>query len=155
MSAPTTNLRPAQLSDIPLLRKFEQGVVDAERPLSHDLKVSDVQYYDLIDLIESPQAHLLLAEQNGQPVASGFLRIDASKPHHRSDQHGYIGFIYVEPGHRGQRLAQTVIQALLAWGRDRGLSVFKLDVYSQNDAAIQAYKRLGFQANIVEMVLET
>ncbi|RBP51763.1 GNAT family N-acetyltransferase [Arenicella xantha] len=148
-------LRTATLADVALLREFEQGVVAAERPLALNMRDGKVEYYDLPALIKSEQVHLLIAEQHAEPAACGYLRIDTSKPHNKSHQHGYIGFIYVNPNHRGLQLAQHIIEALIRWGKQHELSVFTLDVYNGNSAAIHVYQKLGFKPNLIEMVLET
>ena len=40
-------IRKATLNDIEILRRFEQGVISAERPFDPTLKKGDIFYYDL------------------------------------------------------------------------------------------------------------
>lgn len=61
--------------------------------------------------------------------------------------------MYVEPGVRGQGVHKMIIESLMSWSIDRGVSDFYLDVYVENRAAIRAYKQVGFISNQVEMKL--
>jgi ribosomal protein S18 acetylase RimI-like enzyme len=146
-------IRAACTADIPTLLEFEQGVVAAERSMALNIKEGHVTYYDLASLIENPLVELAVAEHDEQLVACGYVRIDQSEPHNVSDQHGYLGFMYVLPSHRGQGINKQVLNYLFDWGRARGLSVFQLEVYTDNEAAINAYQKAGFQPNLLEMVL--
>ncbi|WP_246028984.1 GNAT family N-acetyltransferase [Parashewanella tropica] len=46
-----------------------------------------------------------------------------------------------------------ILDKLFAWGKERGVSDFYLDVYSANDSAIKAYEKAGFQPSLLEMKL--
>ncbi len=145
--------REALSGDIPALRQLEQGVVEAERPFNSAIKDKDVIYYDLNTLISSEHACLLVAEYQGELIASGYARIEASKQAFTHEQHGYLGFMYVSPDHRGKGINQQLMGRLLSWCQQQGISDFYLDVYSMNAGAIRAYEKLGFTANKVEMKL--
>ena len=43
--------RKASLSDLETLRRFEQGVINAERPFDPTLKKDHIQYYDIETMI--------------------------------------------------------------------------------------------------------
>lgn len=148
-------IRKATLSDLPVLLSFEQGVIKAERPFAPNLKKSKIHYYDLPALIESNDAQLLVIEQDNTLIASGYARLQKSKPHHVGNLHAYIGFIYVEPDYRGQKIAQRLIKALNHWAVEQGADELVLDVYEQNASAIKAYEQLGFQKALIEMRVNT
>ena len=44
-------IREAVLEDLPILKEFEQGVIQYERPFAPNLKKDPINYYDLEDLI--------------------------------------------------------------------------------------------------------
>lgn len=138
------NFRPAQITDLARLRELEQGVVEAERPFNANIRAGQPHYYDLDALISSPKSLLLVAEDLGriedtnQIVACGYAQIRESKPYFQHPQHCYLGFMYVEPNHRGKALIQQIMQRLLTWSQDKNINTFYLDVYAQNTAAIRA-----------------
>ncbi len=159
------SIRAAQGKDLPTLIEFEQGVVSAERPHAFDLKEAGVVYYDLPALLNSCDAELIVAElseandganeeSDGELIACGYVRIDPSKPYHKSEQHGYLGFMYVAPKWRGRGINKRILDELISWGSNRGVHVYKLDVYSGNQSAIRAYEKMGFTSNLLEMALD-
>jgi len=149
------NIRPAKLSDIEILKRFEQGVVSAERPFAQNLKQGPVQYYDLETLIESRSSQLLVGEIDNRIVACGYARIENSAAYVTPDCYAYLGFMYVEPEYRGQQLIGEIVFELLSWSNERGIEAFKLDVYSRNESAVRAYEKFGFEANLLQMWKKT
>lgn len=148
-------IRAAQPSDLSTLLEFEQGVIAAERPHASDLKETEISYYDLEGIISSRQSKLLVAEVDAELIGSGFVRIECSKAYHKSEQHGYLGFMYVAANWRGNGVNKCILDELINWGQARGIVDYKLDVYAGNQAAIRAYEKRGFAANLLEMTLES
>jgi len=147
-------IRPAQQRDLSKLREFEQGIIAAERPLALDLDVGSITYYDLPKFLASDDTLLLVAECADQLIACGYVRIEKSKPHKKSDFHGYLGFMFVVPEYRRQGINKHIFDTLLAWAKSKQIQVFQLDVYEKNHAAIRAYEKMGFKPNSLSMVLE-
>jgi RimJ/RimL family protein N-acetyltransferase len=52
--------------------------------------------------------------------------------------------MWVDPAHRGRRLADALIGAVLAWAVDEGARELTLWVADGNEAATRAYARAGF-----------
>ncbi|MFD2166371.1 GNAT family N-acetyltransferase [Thalassotalea euphylliae] len=152
MSTITTRL--ATFDDLPTLLAFEQGVISAERPLADNLRSGDITYYDLPALIEQNNSHLIIVESNGKPVGSGYMKILPSPKHHKYDNHGYIGFMYVDPDYRGRGLSKTIIDELCHWGKSQGVIEVILEVYDKNVQAIRAYEKSGFKKSLVSMRVE-
>jgi ribosomal protein S18 acetylase RimI-like enzyme len=42
---------------------------------------------------------------------------------------------------------------LIEWGKKSGHHIFKLDVYSNNSSAINAYQKAGFKGEELNMIL--
>ena len=145
-------LRPAQLQDLASLRVFEQGVIAAERPFALNLKAHDIHYYDIEALINDDDSALIVIEQEGELLACGYAKFQLAKPHIQPNKYAYLGFMYVVPEQRGKQLIDEVFKELMAWAADRGITAFELDVFSANESAIRAYKRLGFKPNLVQMI---
>jgi len=147
-------IRPAVHDDLKKLAEFEQGVIKAERPFDNTLNADPIQYYNLEKLISNDNTYLLIAELNGQLIASGYARIEQAKPYVNYRFYSYLGFMYVSPEYRGKGVNQKVIDALANWSKEQGVTMMHLDVFSENSAAIRAYKKAGFKANLVEMRLD-
>ncbi|PTY37458.1 GNAT family N-acetyltransferase [Saccharospirillum sp. MSK14-1] len=145
--------REALHDDKTALLKLEQSLIEAERPFNASLKPVGAYYYDLDHLIEDVQTQLLVAEADGEVIASGYVQVRRSKAALNHDQHGYLGFMFVAENYRGQGLNKQIMQRLIDWGKDQDVSAFYLDVYSQNASAIRAYEKLGFAPTLMEMQL--
>ena len=146
--------RQATLSDVNALLALEQAVVDAERPFNSALKAQGARYYDIPALITDDDSYLLVAEDNGAIVATGYIQIRQSKPSLEHNVHGYLGFMSVAPAYRGMGLNKQIIDTLMAWAESKQVFDFYLDVYAENRAAINAYEKVGFQPSMLEMKLQ-
>lgn len=146
-------IRAAVQADLPILKEFEQGIIATERPLNICLKSEYICYYDIGALIAGENSSVVVAEEEGVIVGSGYARIKESKAHLSHDFHCYLGFMYVAPTHRGRGVNQLVIQELIQWGKEQGMQDFYLEAYADNTSALKAYQKLGFQASLIEMKL--
>ncbi|MEM8893772.1 MAG: GNAT family N-acetyltransferase [Bacteroidota bacterium] len=146
--------RSAKPEDLPVLLEFEQGIIDAERPFDQTLKDGHISYYDLGAFIEAKNVEVLVAEADGQIIASGYIKIEQGKAYHKHDRYGYIGFVYVRPEYRGKGVVQQIINGLNNWAKSQGISEVRLDVYAENDSAVRAYEKAGFGKNLVEMRID-
>jgi GNAT superfamily N-acetyltransferase len=145
------HIRPATTADLPALYRFEQGVIAAEHPFDPTLKPDPIHYYDLPAMIAAPEVHLLVAGLHDQLVGSGYARIEPAKPYLRHATHAYLGFMYVDPAHRGKGINALIIEGLREWARSRGITELRLDVYKQNTSAIRAYEKAGFIPHMLNM----
>jgi GNAT superfamily N-acetyltransferase len=146
-------IRAAVQADLPILKGFEQGIIATERPFNDCLKSEHICYYDIGALIDGESSKVVVAEDSGVIVGSGYARIKQSKAHLQHDLHAYLGFMYVAPSHRGQGVNQLVIQTLIKWGKEQGMQDFYLEAYADNTSALKAYEKLGFRASLIEMKL--
>jgi RimJ/RimL family protein N-acetyltransferase len=145
------SIRTATLDDLKTLLEFEQGVIEAEKPMDPFLGDGNLYYYNIHELITAKNIHLIVALSKNEIVASGYLRIANSKHYHRNQQHGYIGFMYVKPSFRGKRISTLILESLKNWATEKGLKELRLDVYSNNPDAIKPYERFGFTKGLVNM----
>ncbi|MEO1407117.1 MAG: GNAT family N-acetyltransferase [Pseudomonadota bacterium] len=150
----TIIVRSAKIDELPTLQAFEQGIIEAERPMDQTLKPDPISYYDLGELIESEDAEVAVAEFDGELVASGYAQKKRSKPYISPDYQAYIGFLYVAPEYRGKGINQLILEHLFAWAKANGLPEVHLTVYPSNDAALRAYEKAGFAPYLTEMRLD-
>lgn len=145
-------IQQATLNDIPALLQFEQGVITAERPFDSTLISGAIKYYDLEMFINSPDVELLVAKIGAELVGSGYVRIMKSpKPYFDYLNYAYLGFMYVLPQYRGKGINKMIINELKQWARIQGLTELRLQVYNDNEPAIKAYDKAGFDKHMVEM----
>lgn len=146
-------LRTATSEDKNKLLELEQAVVEAERPFNAQIKTTGALYYDMDDLLTSEHSELKVIELDNEIIATGYVQIRDSKRSLNHDAHGYLGFMYVDPAHRGKGLNKQLMDGLIEWAKAKGIKDFYLDVYAQNQAAINAYNKLGFTPALMEMQL--
>ncbi|MEH6519128.1 MAG: GNAT family N-acetyltransferase [Halioglobus sp.] len=153
MTAAKLIYREAGPSDLPQLLNLEQLVIEAERPFNAAIKPGKTFYYDLNHLLSSEDSYLIVVESEESIVGTGYAQIRKSKAAFRHQIHSYLGFMFVSPDYRGQGINQKLIDRLITWSKRKGAEDFYLDVYAENEAAIRAYKKVGFSSCMIEMKL--
>jgi len=144
-------IREALPSDKETLLALEQQVIEAERPFNSTIKSKDASYYDLDNLLTNKASHLLVAELQGDIIATGYAQIRDSKTSLAHSKHAYLGFMYVAPAHRGLGINKVIMDGLMNWSKGQEVTDLYLDVYDGNEAAIKAYEKVGFVKSLVEM----
>ncbi|PPK92709.1 acetyltransferase (GNAT) family protein [Nonlabens xylanidelens] len=148
------DIRAALETEIETLLSFEEGIIVAERPYDNTLKEGEIHYYNLIELIKSNDAEVLVATVNDEIVGSGYAKILKGQPYQKHSEYAYLGFMYVKPEFRNQGVNQKVVKQLIEWAKDRNLTEVRLEVYDENSIAKNAYLKAGFKPNLVEMRVE-
>lgn len=147
-------VRLATKNDLPILDTFMDGLVDAERPMDVTIKDGKVVYYDLESFINSDEAVLYVVELNDELVASGYAKIKPDRVYLKHDQHAYLGFMFVPEKHRGNGYNKLIVDALLAWSKEKNIQEIRLDVYDSNPSAIRAYEKAGFAKHMIHMRMD-
>jgi len=147
-------IRKAIETEIEILLSFEKGIIKAERPFDNTLKEGEIHYYDLIDLIRSKRAEVLVAVVNDEIVGSGYAKTISAEPYQKFTEYAYLGFMYVKPAFRGQGINQKILHGLMDWAKNQNLTEVRLEVYDENTIAKNAYLKAGFKPNLLEMRLE-
>jgi RimJ/RimL family protein N-acetyltransferase len=144
-------IRTATMNDLTILRQFEQGVIATERPFDSTVSTDFIHHYDIEEMINAPHIEIVVAELLGKIVGCGYVRIEKSEPYMKHQQHGYLGFMYVVPEHRGKGINQKIIDALKSWAKSQNVVELRLQVYNDNTSAIHAYEKIGFTKNMIKM----
>lgn len=149
-------VRKATEQDLEILLEFEQGIVSAERPFNSTFIDGKIHYYDLLYLIQSEDSTVLIVEENNEIVASGYARIKKTENSYSNfERYAYLGFMYVKPEHRGKGINKLILDELISWSKDKGISEIRLDVYDQNESAVKAYEKAGFEPLLLTMRLKS
>ncbi|OCA70828.1 acetyltransferase [Chryseobacterium artocarpi] len=147
--------REATEQDLKILLEFEQGIVTAERPFNSTLINGEIHYYDLSHFITSPDATLIVVEDKDEIVASGYALIrETEKDYYNFKKYAYLGFMFVKPEYRGKGINKIITNELVNWAKSRNISEIRLDVYAQNESAIKAYEKAGFEPLLLTMRLK-
>lgn len=144
-------IRKASIVDLGQLLTFEQDLIKTERPFDPTVKPDPVNYYDLKAMLNDPQIEMIVGEVNNKVIASGYARIDKSKPYLKHSRHAYLGFMYVLPEYRGQGINKKIMDVLKDWASSQNITEFRLEVYYENVSAIKAYEKVGFSKHFLEM----
>lgn len=147
-------IRKAKSEDLDTLFRFEQGVIHAERPYDQTLRNGTINYYDLAEMITDPDVEVVVAELDKEIIASGYARIQKSKPYLRHSTYAYLGFMFVVEEHRGKGIINLILDALKKWTGSKGITEMRLEVYNDNLPAIKAYEKAGFKKHMIEMRME-
>jgi RimJ/RimL family protein N-acetyltransferase len=147
-------VRKASLKDLPILLTFEKGIIETERPFDVTIRDGDINYYDIAYMIEASNVEVVVAEKDGEIIASGYARIEDAKIYFKHPRHSYMGFMYVAPGHRGKGVNQKIIDALKEWSLSQNVTELRLQVYNDNQPAIKAYEKIGFAKLMIEMRMD-
>lgn len=148
--------REATEKDLEILLTFEQGIVSAERPFNSTLIDGEIHYYDLSHFIQSPDATLIIVEDNDEIVASGYALIkQTEKNYYKFESYAYLGFMYVKPEYRGKGINKIITDELIHWAKSKNISEVRLDVYAENESAVKAYEKAGFEPLLLTMRLKS
>lgn len=150
----TVEVRPARETEIDTLLVFEKGIIEAERPFDESLGSGEIHYYDLLELIRSDRAQVLVAVINSEIVASGYAKIRPGEPYQKFTEYAYLGFMYVKPAFRGKGINQKILEKLIEWVKNMNISEVRLEVYQENISAKKAYEKAGFKPNLLTMRIE-
>ncbi|MGJ8732207.1 MAG: GNAT family N-acetyltransferase [Cellulophaga sp.] len=144
-------IRIAKLEDLETLKSFEQGVILAERPFDKTLKPDPISYYSIEDLLKDPKTIVAVATLNNTLIGSAYATIREAKKHLKHSTYAYLGFMYVDPKQRGKGVNKSIIDFLFKWIKQQNTTEVRLDVYSENTAALRAYEKAGFKKHMVNM----
>ena len=147
-------VRKATLNDVSVLLSFEQGLIEAERPMDITIKKEHVSYYDVSKFIKDDDSELFVVELNDEIVASGYAKIKDDRHYLKHDKQGYLGFMFVPESHRGNGYNKLIMDALLKWCKSKNIHEIRLDVYEDNPSAIRAYEKVGFKKHLINMRLD-
>lgn len=128
-----TQIRRAHIGDLPSILRIETKSFDRD---AWDRELF-LDYFR-----RSDRSVFLVACMNGK-IASGKIVGYALAFHSR--MRAEIHSLAVAPAHRGKGVAMALLKSLLARLRRRGFGTVSLDVRPENKAAIQLYRKAGFQ----------
>lgn len=104
--------------------------------------------------LESPDDMIFVAEQDGTIAGYLFVALEPLSWKELRGPAGYIHDVAVVDAFRRSGVATKLMEAALAWLRERGAPRVILGTAAQNAKAQALFHRLGFRDTMIEMTLE-
>jgi ribosomal protein S18 acetylase RimI-like enzyme len=100
--------------------------------------------------LADPDALLLVAEQEGRAVgmAAGHLHQPSA---FSTEMAVELSSVYVRPSHRRQGVARRLTTEVARFARSRGVDRITLKTFAQNEEAVEAWARMGFESRALQM----
>lgn len=146
-------IRPATEEDLPAVMLLFDELATLQEPWRvftprADLR-DEMRHRYRADLAD-PDALLVVAEQDGQIV--GMAAGHVHKPSTFSEDLAVeLGSVYVRPAYRERGVAVALTAEVARFARDRGIGRITLKTFAQNEEALQAWRRLGFEPRMIQM----
>lgn len=157
---PEVTIRRARQDDRATLRAAFADMQDYERVL-HDTRRPGAEvahrYLDCLEGRVAARGGVILVAEAAQSHFAGFAACwvqqdDAIAETENSNRFGYVSDTYVAPDWRGRGVAGRLLAAIEAHLRTTGVSRMRIGVLANNDSAVRAYRKHGFDP--YEMMLE-
>jgi ribosomal protein S18 acetylase RimI-like enzyme len=156
-TAPTrarVRVRPASLADakrIAELRLALLGEHTGNAIYSRVRRDAPVRALNLTKEQLASEHQVMFVATKGERIV-GMLRCTDQRGHRllRPARYAMIGTVYVEPSVRRQGVLRSLMDAAIAWSRERGLKELRLQNAIDNPLAIAAWEALGFR--VVEQI---
>jgi ribosomal protein S18 acetylase RimI-like enzyme len=69
-------------------------------------------------------------------------------------RHPNIFLLYVDPNYRRQGIGKALMEYAQTWAKEQGYTQIGLQVFTNNQPAIDLYQQLGYQPRSISMMLE-
>lgn len=155
MSPPGASIRECAEEDLAAVRPLWEGLYAHQRASGLVASLSD-DGFDRWAASLGPTlgrfSCVLVAESDGTPI--GFLagRVRTPTPPFEPRPTGFISEVFVAEGYRRAGAAGALIAAAERWFSDQGVERLELQVLVENRLARDAYRRMGWQDELVQMV---
>ncbi len=135
-------IRTATMDDAEILQAFAAKLFAEDLPgiYRRDTPTLEQEAAYIRARIEPDRCTLMLAEDDGEVVGLIDFLVNGAP----EEAHGGVFSISVAQGRRGQGVGSALIEALLAWAAEQGISRVQAYGWANNPRAIALYERHGF-----------
>lgn len=102
--------------------------------------------------VETPLWFVTTSQRDSAKIACLWLGIAIDQV--TGIRHPNTFLIYIDPAHRRQGIGRALMQYAEVWARDRGYTQVGLQVFTDNQPAIDLYQKLGYRATSISMIRE-
>lgn len=132
-------LRAANSADIETLLKLLEMLFALEQDFKSDARK---QRQGLELLLQSRQAHIVVAESSGQVIGMASLQLVISTAEGAAS--GWIEDVVVDPAWRGQGIGGRLLDYLADWAEGKGVTRLQLLADCNNHPALDFYASKGW-----------
>jgi ribosomal protein S18 acetylase RimI-like enzyme len=100
--------------------------------------------------LADPDALLLVAEDEGKVVGMAVGHVHQPSTF-STDLAVEISSVYVRPSHRRRGVARALTAEVARFARSRGVARITLKTFAQNEEAVEAWARMGFETRSLQM----
>ncbi|MGK9233225.1 GNAT family N-acetyltransferase [Inquilinus limosus] len=145
--------RAALLAALVDMQEYERALHDTRRPGSETAQ----PYLDWLEGHAAERGGVILVAVSADGELAGFSagwvqQDDLISETADSNRFGYVSDVYTAPAWRGRGIAGRLLAAIETHLRGAGVVRMRIGVLTNNDSAIRAYRKHGFDP--YEMILE-
>uniref|UniRef100_UPI0006CF836B GNAT family N-acetyltransferase n=1 Tax=Bacillus sp. JCM 19041 TaxID=1460637 RepID=UPI0006CF836B len=100
--------------------------------------------------VESDESTFFIAEQDG--IFLGYIELKEETDYFTVEKTAYISAVAVASSGEGKGVGKKLMQKAEQWSKEKGLKQIVLDVFKANERAVDVYRHLGYDEEIVKMV---
>jgi ribosomal protein S18 acetylase RimI-like enzyme len=100
-----------------------------------------------------PDSDIFVVEDEKKNLL-GFLHMTKNVDYFTGEEQGYISSIAVSKEGEGKGIARKLMEKAEEWTKSKGYKQLTLNVFARNERAVNLYKKIGFENEIVKMVKE-
>ena len=104
--------------------------------------------------LANPNVGVLVAERDGEVVGYSYSTVEGRDWMSLRDRAGVIQDIIVDPSQRGHGIGRQLLDATLAFLKEKGVPRVVLSTAEQNSGAQRLFERAGFRPTMIEMTRE-
>ena len=108
----------------------------------------------LASQLDADDAVVLVAERGGRVVGYVYAAVEPLSWKELRGECGFIHDLLVTDAERRSGIGEALLDAAIAWLRERGMPRVVLGTAAQNETARRLFERRGFRATMIEMTLE-
>lgn len=159
-AAPQTTVRRAGRGDLPALGRLGADllrahyVIDPRRFISPGEDPEEGYAWFLGTQLADPDVAVFVAERDGAVVGYAYAGLEPLSWKELREAAGFIHDVVVDDGARRLGVGSALMEAAVAWLRERGAPRVMLWTAEQNDSAHRLFEKLGFRRTMVEMTRE-
>ena len=147
-------IRLARPEDVPRLRELAQRLHEGSLPAWRDpAPVSEALAKEEAGLFGPAQADRVLfvcVDDADRPV--GYVQAMMDRDFFSQEKQGHLLFLVTDKAHERRGIARSLVAAVEDWSRGQGATGLLLYVFASDDIPRAAYRRFGFEEDMVKMV---
>ena len=152
MPSQNITIRKATHCDIPFIEKEAYRLLSFGPPIYRNVASMNRQdIKGLKESLEHPINEVFLAlDQEALPL--GLIHLTVQQDFHFDTSHAHIADLFVTAAAEGKGVAKLLMHKAEQWALERHFTFITLRVYPQNLHAIEVYKKLGYQLDLLKFI---